>query len=85
MNQLFTPVQIGRATLNNRLARILAPNTEALILASATPHNGKKESFAELIRLLESIRRIGARLIALTGDPSSTLARASDARPSRAF
>jgi len=32
----------------------------------------------ELIRLLESIRRIGARLIALTGDPSSTLARAAD-------
>jgi arabinose-5-phosphate isomerase len=32
----------------------------------------------ELIRLLESIRRIGARLIALTGDPASTLARAAD-------
>jgi arabinose-5-phosphate isomerase len=32
----------------------------------------------ELIRLLESIRRIGARLIALTGNPSSTLARRSD-------
>ncbi|RKO26131.1 helicase [Pseudarthrobacter phenanthrenivorans] len=40
-------------TLNNELARILAPNTEALILASATPHNGKPESFAELIRLLD--------------------------------
>ncbi len=44
---------ITGATLNNRLARTLAPQTEALILASATPHNGKKESFAELIRLLE--------------------------------
>ena len=32
----------------------------------------------ELIRLLESLRRIGARLIALTGDPESTLARAAD-------
>jgi len=44
---------ITGATLNNRLAKTLAPNTEALILASATPHNGRKESFAELIRLLE--------------------------------
>lgn len=41
-------------TLNNELARILAPRTDALILASATPHNGKKESFAELVRLLDT-------------------------------
>jgi SNF2 family DNA or RNA helicase len=40
-------------TLNNRLARIVARNSEALILASATPHNGRKDSFAELIRLLD--------------------------------
>lgn len=43
----------GSRTLNNELARVLAPNTEALVLASATPHNGKKESFAELLRLLD--------------------------------
>lgn len=40
-------------TMNNGLARVLAPNTEALILASATPHNGREESFAELLRLLD--------------------------------
>ena len=32
----------------------------------------------EVVRLLESIRRIGARLIAITGDPQSTIGRAAD-------
>ncbi len=41
----------------------------------ALSHSGETE---ELIRLLESIRRLGARLIALTGDPGSTLAKAAD-------
>jgi arabinose-5-phosphate isomerase len=41
----------------------------------ALSHSGETE---ELVRLLESIRRIGAKLIALTGDCDSTLARASD-------
>jgi arabinose-5-phosphate isomerase len=41
----------------------------------ALSYSGETE---ELLRLLESIRRIGARLIALTGDLSSTLARAAD-------
>jgi arabinose-5-phosphate isomerase len=41
----------------------------------ALSHSGETE---ELIRLLESIRRIGAQLIAITGDPDSTLARAAD-------
>ncbi len=38
-------------------------------------HSGETE---EIIRLLEAIRRIGARLIAMTGHPQSTLARAAD-------
>jgi arabinose-5-phosphate isomerase len=41
----------------------------------ALSHSGETD---ELIRLLESIRRIGARLIAITGHPGSTLARAAD-------
>ncbi len=32
----------------------------------------------ELLRLLESIRRLGAKLIAITGSPASTLAQAAD-------
>ncbi|WP_255583809.1 DEAD/DEAH box helicase [Dietzia sp. ANT_WB102] len=41
------------ATQNNELARLLAPTTEALLLASATPHNGRAESFAEILSLLD--------------------------------
>ncbi len=33
---------------------------------------------AEILRLLETIRRLGARLIAVTGGPDSTLAQAAD-------
>ena len=41
----------------------------------ALSYSGETE---ELIRLLEAIRRIGAKLIALTGNPNSTLGTASD-------
>ena len=41
----------------------------------ALSHSGETE---ELIRLLESLRRIGARLIAITGTPTSTLGRTAD-------
>ena len=44
---------IRRGSQRNELARTLAPRTDALILASATPHNGDGKSFAELIRLLD--------------------------------
>ncbi len=41
----------------------------------ALSHSGETE---ELLRLLEAIRRIGARLIAMTGSVGSTLAQAAD-------
>ena len=44
---------VNRGSLNNALARVLAPRTDALLLTSATPHNGDPKSFAELIRLLD--------------------------------
>ncbi|PSK95717.1 SNF2 domain-containing protein [Murinocardiopsis flavida] len=44
---------INRGSARNQLARVLSPRTDALLLASATPHNGDKKSFAELVGLLD--------------------------------
>ncbi len=41
----------------------------------ALSHTGET---GELLRLLETIRRIGAKLVAMTGSPASTLGRAAD-------
>ncbi|WP_324612209.1 SNF2-related protein [Streptomyces sp. MMG1533] len=44
---------INPGSQRRALAEILAPRTDALLLASATPHNGDKQSFADLVSLLD--------------------------------
>ncbi len=39
--------------LSHRLARLLARRTDSLLLTTATPHNGQRETFARLISLLD--------------------------------
>lgn len=39
--------------LNYRLARLLSRRTDSLLLTTATPHNGKRETFGRLITLLD--------------------------------
>lgn len=44
---------INKGNQRNKLAQRLSPRTDAFILASATPHNGDKRSFAELVNMLD--------------------------------
>ncbi|MDO4911309.1 MAG: DEAD/DEAH box helicase [Corynebacterium sp.] len=44
---------VNAGTLNNKLVRMLSTRTDALVLASATPHNGNPKAFGELLRLLD--------------------------------
>jgi hypothetical protein len=44
---------MGSGNFRNKLAKRLAPRTHALVLASATPHNGNPVSFAELVGMLD--------------------------------
>jgi ERCC4-related helicase len=39
--------------LSYRLAKLMSRSTDSMLLATATPHNGKRETFARLISLLD--------------------------------
>lgn len=43
----------GNRTLNNKLATLLSQRSDALIMLTATPHSGDRESFASLMRMLD--------------------------------
>ena len=42
----------GSSSLRSKLARLLASRSDTLIMLSATPHDGRKESFASLMNML---------------------------------
>ena len=67
VDEIHNATNVG--TGNNALVRTLAPRTDSLILASATPHNGDPRAFMDLLRMLDPLA------VKRTGEPDMEVAR----------
>lgn len=53
IDEAHNVAQRGTSSLRSKLAKLLSGRSDTLIMLSATPHDGKAESFASLMNMLD--------------------------------